>query len=84
MYFEKLPDEDKELIIKGEEYFSLSLHKPCQIVVINFEIYPDYFIILHSKKHPDMEIEVLENVALEDFSFRSFYGRSRRKFIALE
>lgn len=65
-YFDRLTPAEKNLLIKHKEFEavrSLSLIKPCQIVVFDFiEPLPIAFLITHHTNHPDLDFYIYERI----------------------
>jgi len=65
-YFDRLTPDEKDLITKHKEFEddrSLSLIKPCQIVVFDFiEPFPIAFLITHHTDHPDLDFYIYKRI----------------------
>ena len=68
--YNSLSEEIREFIKESIPMGAVvSLTKPSQVVVIDIdEALGKYFLVLHSKRHPDMEIEVYESLTFENLS----------------
>jgi len=69
--FGVLPKDSQKLIRKTKKLYSQSLIKPCQVVVIDLNGYPQSFVVAHNAKSPDMEVLVFKSSSLPDLTAKS-------------
>ena len=89
--FSELPEEKQEKLKKNPfSSFSMELMNPCQVIVVKFKNFCDHFLIVsNSKKSPDLEIMVYDNVDFKTFwddieresKIIKIFGIDRKNFI---